>query len=96
MTFKTPPSHILTAAVSVLGPYVPELSATALVTALRDHDPNAGPQADRWLDKHEAAKMLGVSWFTLNSWARDGKIKAQKIGSQWRFRLSDVQAGGRP
>ena len=34
----------------------------------------------------EAAKELGVSKSTLRRWLQEGRIKARKVGRQWRFR----------
>ncbi len=84
MKIQRIPGNTLTAAVALLTPYAPELSASTLVDALQHYDNAKGKP--RYLNKHEAAARLGVSWFSLLRWAKAGKIEgAVKIGTQWRF-----------
>ena len=57
--------------------------------------------ADRLLDVHEAAALLGLkSPRTLYKWAYAGRIPSVKIGKLLRFRRSDlgrlIAAGERP
>ncbi len=89
MKIQNIPQHNLAAAMAILSPYCPEISPTALVKALRTYEPTQN-RPDRLLNKHEAAAMLGVTWFTLTKWAREGKIPAHKVGSRWKFRLSEI------
>ncbi len=63
--------------------------------------PAALTVADRLLDVHEAATLLGLkSPRTLYKWAYAGRIPSVKIGKLLRFRLSDLEsliaAGERP
>lgn len=43
------------------------------------------------LSRKEAADMLGVTFMTLNRWARDEYLVPVKIGYKVRYRLSDVE-----
>ena len=86
MKIKKIPSNNITAAIALLSPYAPELSATALVEAIQSYNPDGGERV-RYLDKHQAASRLNVSWYSLVRWAKQGKIPgACKVGEQWRFR----------
>ena len=40
----------------------------------------------------EVARYLGMSERTIYMWAQDGRIPAFKLGSAWRFRLSEIDA----
>ncbi len=40
------------------------------------------------LDIHDAAEFLGIRVWTLYRLAKSGRIPAQKIGGQWRFKKS--------
>jgi excisionase family DNA binding protein len=79
------PTNMLIAACATLSPYVPELSPTSLVAALRSHDVNPRQHHPKLLNKHEAAELLGVSWWSIVSWAKKGKIPAVHVGAQWKF-----------
>lgn len=43
------------------------------------------------LTRKEAADMLGVTFMTLNRWAKDEYLVPVKIGYKVRYRLSDVE-----
>ena len=63
--------------------------------------PSPSGLADRLLDVHEAAALLGLkSPRTLYKWAYAGRIPSVKIGRLTRFRVSDLErliaAGERP
>ena len=45
---------------------------------------------DRYLNKREAAKFLGVSVSTIDALRRRGKLKGEKIGKVVRFKLSEI------
>ena len=70
-----------------------DASARELAERLRPHlpvDPN------RFLDARQAAEVLGLHPDTLVRMARTGRIWAQKVGREWRFRADrlDVQPLG--
>jgi len=52
----------------------------------------------RLLNVKEAAKFVGVGEQTIREWAGKGKLKASKpgSGSQFRIRLSDLEAAMKP
>jgi len=90
MKIKKVPQNNLTAAVALLSPYAPELSASSLIDALESYQRNI-PNKPRLLSKHEAAARLGVSWFTLIRWAKAGDIEALKVGKLWKFRADEIE-----
>lgn len=48
---------------------------------------------DNWINIDEAATYLGVKPVTLRGWIRKGKgIPAHKIGKQWKFKVSELDA----
>lgn len=51
--------------------------------------PSASPKL---LTRREAAHFLGISLVTLHEWTKNGKIKANRIGSRVRYYLTDVEA----
>lgn len=55
------------------------------ITDLKPTEPKA-----TLLTREQTAKMLGVSKVTLYHWTKQGKIKAYKIGSQVRFKESEI------
>lgn len=45
----------------------------------------------QWISIEELSEYLGISAVTIRFWIRSGKdIPAVRIGSQWRFRISDI------
>lgn len=48
---------------------------------------------EKWISIDEAAEYLGVKPGTVRSWLRkDKNIPAHKIGKQWKFKLSELDA----
>lgn len=48
---------------------------------------------DKWINIEEAADYLGVKSVTVRGWIRNGKgIPAHKIGKQWKFKRSELDA----
>ena len=39
----------------------------------------------------EVASIIGVTHRTLQSWVKDGKLPAVKVGAKWRVKESDLQ-----
>ncbi len=48
------------------------------------------PQHGEYLNLSETAKILRVSNQTVYNMIKDGRIKAQKVGREWRFLASDL------
>lgn len=46
---------------------------------------------DDVLDSQEAANFLKINEYTLRRMARDGQVPAFKVGTNWRFRLADLE-----
>jgi excisionase family DNA binding protein len=89
------PHQILLATASLLAPYVKGLSATKLETLLQSIDASSEAEksdfTDKLIDKHEAAQLLGVQWFTVYRMIRDGQLPAVKIRKQWRIKMSTIR-----
>lgn len=50
-------------------------------------------QVEKWINVGEAAEFLGVKPGTVRDWIRkDTGIPAQKIGKQWKFKASELDA----
>lgn len=48
---------------------------------------------DKWINIEEAAEYLGVKPGTIRDWIRKDKgIPARKIGKQWKFKCSELDA----
>ena len=47
---------------------------------------------ENWISIDEAAKYLGVTKDTIRNWIKKTDIPACKIGKQWKFKLSEVDA----
>lgn len=47
---------------------------------------------ERWLSLDEISKHLGVSKDTIRAWIKKGTIPYHKIGRQYKFRLTEVNA----
>ena len=53
------------------------------------------PTRPRYLKCEEAAKVLGISAWTLRHWVCDRKITFVRKGRMVRFRLEDLERQGR-
>ncbi len=49
-------------------------------------------EPERWYSVEEIASHLGVSKETIYRWVEKEKIPAHKVGRQWKFRVSEVDA----
>ncbi|PIK13544.1 helix-turn-helix domain-containing protein [Halobacteriovorax sp. JY17] len=47
-------------------------------------------QPERWLSVMEIAEHLGISKETVYRWLDKGKIPSNKVGKQWKFKISEV------
>lgn len=48
---------------------------------------------EKWISIDDAAEYLGVKPVTIRDWIRKGKdIPAHKIGKQWKFKCSELDA----
>ena len=48
--------------------------------------------SDNWIGVEEAAQYLGVTKDTIRNWIKKTDIPAHKIGRQWKFKLSEIDA----
>ncbi len=47
---------------------------------------------EAWSNLEEVATYLGVNKDTIRNWIKKTDIPAHKIGRQWKFKLSEVDA----
>ena len=45
---------------------------------------------EKWSGIEEVAVYLGVTKDTIRNWIKKTDIPAQKIGRQWKFKLSEI------
>ncbi len=48
--------------------------------------------SERWLSLEEIAQHLGMSKVTIYKWIEAGKIPGHKVGRNWKFKVSEVDA----
>ena len=87
MTTKTHlPSEIVTAAVTMLSPYISGLSPGALLQALETYNPNATSDKDarpkKPLTRKEAADALGVSIQSVDRYLTAGLLTRVKYSAR--------------
>lgn len=74
---------VIQAATAMLSPFVPEISPTGLIAALRQYD-NAGQKKEnlpeRPYTREEVAKMLSLSVQTINRMMNAGKLRKIQVG----------------
>lgn len=49
-------------------------------------------EAERWLNLEEISRHLGVSKDTIRGWIKKETIPHHKVGRQYKFRISEVDA----
>ena len=76
------PQPILTAAVGLLQPFMPNITPAALAEALdkAGQPPEAAAKIEKPLTRKEAAALLGVHITTLNRYIQTGILPSVKIG----------------
>ena len=47
---------------------------------------------DKWISVEGVAEYLDVSTITIYRWLEKGKIPAHRVGKQWRFKSSEIDA----
>ena len=83
---KTTPPEIVTAAVTMLSPYISGLSPGALLQALETYNPNATSDKDarpkKPLTRKEAADALGVSIQSVDRYLTAGLLTRVKYSAR--------------
>lgn len=49
-------------------------------------------EPEHWLNLEEISKHLGVSRDTVRAWIKKGAIPNHKVGRQYKFKISEVDA----
>jgi len=97
MKVRPIPADVLSAYVAGLSAFVPGLTPTGFVAALRDFEPDKGREPDnappqRMLTLAAAADALSVSICTMRRMVKDGRMAGRKVGSLWRVPAAAVKA----
>lgn len=73
--------QIIVAAVNMLSPYVPELTPTNLISALKGHQATqtTAPKLEKPLTRQQVADFLGVSLVTVTRYLNTGKLRRIKL-----------------
>lgn len=85
------PQPIADAALSILRPYVPNLTVERLQT-LAFLEPEKPEKPEQLLTRQEAAEKLHLSIPTIDRMLRDGELVYRKIRRAVRIPLSEVEA----
>ena len=73
--------QIISAAVNMLSPYVPELTPTNLISALKEHQATqtTAPKLEKPLTRQQVADFLGISLVTVTRYLNTGKLRRIKL-----------------
>ena len=96
MKIRAISENILGAVVALLAPSCPDLTPTALVSALRTYEPEAPAPAAPMLTKHDAARLLRVTHYTIVRMLKEGTLPGVKIRGQWRVPAEAVRKLAEP
>lgn len=92
MQVRQLPASTLTAVNALLEPYCRDLTPQKLVSALRVFEDTDTPKPLPLLRPRDAAKILGVSPWTVMRDVREGKLPGVKVRGQWRVQAAKVYA----
>jgi excisionase family DNA binding protein len=96
MNISAIPDEILTATVTLLKQYCPDISQDSLLQALKAFDGDAvkGPNEamPKFLTQHQVADHLAVSVWTIMRMRQAGDLPARKIRGQWRIPAEAILA----
>ncbi len=92
--------QIIAGAVTLLQPYIPELSPSSLVEALQTFGENSGRRHSKnvvippkGITPREAADILGCDVVTVRNYLRAGRLKGGKVGPRkWEVDPESVVA----
>ncbi len=96
---KPIPDNVLSATAALLRPYI-EIDARQLQIRLTNSE--TPPPLPHLLDKHDAARHLGLSWYSVVAMCKSGELRGIKIRGVWRIpaseieRVAGVREGGQP
>jgi len=73
--------QIISASVNLLQPFVPELTPTNLIAALKEHQATqtTAPKLEKPLTRQQVADFLGVSLVTVTRYLNSGKLRRIKL-----------------
>jgi excisionase family DNA binding protein len=74
---------------------IQKIAISSMIRVLKEHPPRILPTdapAEQFLRPVNAARILGITINTLETWAKQGKIKAYRLpGGQMRFRKNEIE-----
>lgn len=47
---------------------------------------------ENYISIEDAAKYLNIKTVTLRKWVKDKKVPSHRIGKQWKFKISELDA----
>ena len=76
--------QIIAASVNLLQPFVPELTPTNLIAALKEHQATqtTAPKLEKPMTRQEVAKLLGVSLLTVSRYLNAGKLRRIQLSGR--------------
>ena len=76
--------QIIAASVNLLQPFVPELTPTNLIAALKEHQTTqtTAPKLEKPMTRQEVAKLLGVSLLTVSRYLNAGKLRRIQLSGR--------------
>lgn len=76
--------QIISASVNLLQPFVPELTPTNLIAALKEHQAAqaTAPKYEKPLTRQQVAKLLGVSLLTVSRYLNRGTLRRIKLSGR--------------
>lgn len=73
--------EVIQAAIAMLTPYIPEISPSGLLDALKEYKANPTPPArQKPYTRQEVADLLGLSIMTINRMMNNGTLRRIKVG----------------
>ncbi|HRS72376.1 MAG TPA: helix-turn-helix domain-containing protein [Anaerohalosphaeraceae bacterium] len=76
--------QIITAAANMLSPFVPEITPTNLIAALKGHQlaQNAALTLEKPMTRKQVAELLGVSLLTVSRYLNAGKLRRIRLSGR--------------
>jgi len=83
MEVRSMPQPILKAGVEILAPYVPQLTASGLVRALKAFEAGAPAPIEPWWPVQKTAEFLSEThWSTIRR-LKSGALRGRRVGGKW-------------
>lgn len=94
MRIRAIPQNTLAGVAALIGPYVPDATPATILQALKAYGNDGqatAPYAQKLLTLAQAAKVMGTSPWTVRRLAIAGKLRATRVGVQWRIPAAAIE-----